>query len=212
MSSNPTFESAFALLMAGEIICEHRFPQEFNLMCMDDQVQRMNYMLSALNRRIRTTQDNASFLVAYIDPSAASARASIKSQFSRVINQIEPLVKWLRLVMDVSGSERPIVPGEVISESKMQTHIEQVPALEAKLESLVKNGLFNSRQSDSKGRLSFVMGKLVDEGYLTRIGSAGSQYRATGKWSWLYDTMSFISAHEDLPEPEQRDAQMEFPE
>lgn len=210
MSSNPTFESAFTLMMAGEIICEHRFPQEFNLMRMDDQVQRMNFMLSALNRRIRTTQDNASYLMAYIDPSAGSARASIKSQFSRVINQIEPLVKWLRLVMDVSGSERPIVPGEVISESKMQTHIEQVPALEAKLESLVKNGLFSSRQSDSKGRLSYVMGKLVDEGYLTRIGSAGSQYRATGKWNWLYDTMGFISVHEDLPEPEQEDGQMEF--
>lgn len=210
MSSNPTFESAFALLMAGEIVCEHRYPQEFNLLGMEDQVQRMNFMLAPLNRRVRTTQDNASYLMAYIDPGASSARVAIKSQFSRVINHIEPLVKWLRLVMDVSGSERPIVPGEVISESKMQTHIEQVPALEAKLESLVKSGLFSSRQSDSKGRLSYVMGKLVDEGYLTRIGSAGSQYRATGKWSWLYDTMSFISVHEDLPEPEQLDGQMEF--
>lgn len=210
MSSNPTFESAYALLMSGEIICEHRFPQEFNLLRMEDQVQRMDFMLAPLNRRIRTTQDNASYMMAYIDPSAGSARSNIRSQFSKVINQLVPLVKWLRLVMDVSGSERPIVPGEVISESKMQTHIEQVPALEAKLESLVKSGLFSSRQSDSKGRLSYVMGKLVDEGFLTRLGSAGSQYRATGKWSWLYDTMSFISVHEDLPEPEQRDGQMEF--
>jgi hypothetical protein len=210
MSNNPTFESAYALLLNGEIICEHRFPQEFNLLRMEDQVQRMNFMLSPLNRRIRTTQDRASYLMAYINPSANSARATIKSQFSRVINQIEPLVKWLRLVMDVSGSERPIVPGEVISESKMQSHIEQVPALEAKLESLVKNGLFSSRQSESKGRLSYVMGKLVDEGYLIRIGSAGSQYRATGKWSFLYDTMAFISVHEDLPEPENVDSQMGF--
>tara|TARA_R110002124_G_scaffold63508_6_gene174057 strand:+ start:1609 stop:2247 length:639 start_codon:yes stop_codon:yes gene_type:complete len=210
MSSNPTFESAYALLLSGEIICEHRFPQEFNLLRMEDQVQRMDFMLAPLNRRIRTTQDNASYLMAYIDPGTSNARSSIRTQFSRVINQLEPLVKWLRLVMDVSGSERPVVPGEVISESKMQTHIEQVPALEAKLESLVKNGLFSSRQSDSKGRLSYVMGKLVDEGYLTRLGSAGSQYRATGKWSWLYDTMGFISVHEELPEPEQRDGQMEF--
>lgn len=210
MSSNPTFESAYALLLKGEIICEHRFPHEFNVLRMEDNVQRINLMLSPLNRRVRTTQDNASYLMAYIDPGASNARASIKAQFSTVINQIEPLIKWLRLVMDVSGSERPIVPGEVVSESTMQTHIEQVPSLEAKLASLVSNGMFNSRQSASKGQLSHVMNKLVEEGYLMKVGSAGTQFRATGKWSWLYDTMAFISAHEDMPEPDSTGGQMEI--
>lgn len=202
MSYNPVFESAFRLLLAGEIICEHRYPEEHNILQFEEYLSRMNLTLEMLNRQVRSTQDRSAFLLAYSDSSNPKAREAIKSEFSLVVNQIEPLVKWLRLVMDVTGSERPIVPGEIVSESEMQTHIEQVPTLESKLDALVKSGLFLSRHAESKGRLSSVMTKLVDEGYLVKIGTAGTRYRATGKWSWLYDVMAFIKTHENLPEPE----------
>jgi hypothetical protein len=202
MSYNAVFETAFQLLLAKEVICEHRYPEEHLLLQADENINRMNIILGMLNRQVKTTQDKSSYLLAYVDPTKGKTKDAVKAEFSLVVNQIEPLVKWLRLVMDVSGSERPIVPGDLVSESEMQSRIEQVPTLESKLDDLVRTGLFVTRQSESKGRLASVMGKLVDEGYLTRIGTAGSRYRATGKFSWLYDVMEFVKTHENLPEPE----------
>ncbi len=202
MSYNAVFESAFQLLLAKEVICEHRFPDEHHLLQSDEYITRMNMTLAMLNRQVKTTQDKSSFLLIYVDPTRGRAKEAIKSEFSQVVNKIEPLVKWLRLVMEVTGSERPIVAGELVSESELQGRIEQVPTLETKLDELVRTGLFVTRQSESKGRLAAVMSKLVEEGFLTRIGTAGSRYRATGKFSWLYDVMEFVKTHENLPDPE----------
>jgi len=42
------------------------------------------------------------------------------------------------------------------------------------------------------------MTNLEKAGYLKSHGTTGSVYRATGKWSWLYDVMTFIETHEGI--------------
>jgi hypothetical protein len=53
------------------------------------------------------------------------------------------------------------------------------------------------------------MTKLVDDGYLKQVGTSGSVYQATAKWSWLYDLMSFIQTHEGIrDDSDEEDPQM----
>lgn len=50
-----------------------------------------------------------------------------------------------------------------------------------------------------------VLENLTKAGYLKPIGTSGSVFLATAKWSWLYDVMTFIQTHEGIREDSAED-------
>lgn len=199
MSSNPLFVQTITALLQGECICEVRYESLFNYLQFPAHQEKVDDHLLVMNRRLRQTMDRAGWVCAFADLSSPEAKAAVRHQFSEVANNLESLVGWMRLIMTANSNERPLAPGERLSEAEMLGRIEQVPALQNQLKLLTERGLFKNNRADSKGQLGVVTQKLVEQGYLQRIGETGSVYRATGKWGWLYDCMDFIRAHEDIP-------------
>lgn len=198
MPSNPLFERTVAALLAGDIICEYRYEDLYTYLLATDNQQRVTDLLDQLNRSLRRTQSNDAWVCAYSDLSSPDAKDAIRQQFRDVANHFEALVQFLRLVMNIEARDRPIAPGEHLSEGKVIDRIANVPTLEKKLISMTEKKMFLSRSRDVAGMVRAVMDAMVKKGYLIRFGSSGAVYQATGKFSWLYDMMAFIQTHEGI--------------
>jgi len=198
MSANPLFENTVTALLAGEIICEYRFASLYNYLLTTDNQQKVSGFLGQMNRRLHQTGNNDAWVCAYEDTSTAAAKESIRQQFSEVANNLEAMVHFLRMIMAVEGNQRPVSPGDQISEGKILERITRTPSLEAKLRSLTETQYFKTRKPDSAGQLRVVMGNLEKSGYLKSTGTSGSLYQCTGRFSWLYDLMTFIQSHEGI--------------
>lgn len=205
MPSNPLFERAVTALLEGQIVCEYSHDDLYNYLLLPEHQQKVDGFLNQLNRTLRQTSAQDAWVCAYLDLADPDARDAIRLQFKEVANNLEALVNFLRLVMTLESGERPITPGERLSEGAMLERITNVPSLETKLRSLTEKAFFKSKRSDSAGQLRAVMTKLTEAGYLKPIGTSGSLYRATGKFSWLYDAMTFIASHEGIRDDDEAD-------
>lgn len=208
MQNNPLFEKTVTALLAGEVLCEYRHEELVTYLLIPDSQDRVARFLNQINRTLRQTSSRDAWVCAYQDLSSPSAKEGVRQQFKEVANHLEALVQFLRLIMSVETKDRPITPGDHLSEGTLIELISSTPALEDKLRSLTSKGRFATKKQDVAGRLRSVMETLASDGYLVRFGSSGTVYQATGKWSWLYDVMAFIQANEGIPvEAEVEDTQ-----
>jgi hypothetical protein len=205
VQTNPLFERTVSALLAGEIICEYSHDELYNYLLTQPVQQKVSDFLRQINRTLRQTSSHDAWLCSYQDLSRPGDKDAVRQQFREVANHLEALVQFLRLVVIVEAAQRPISAGEHLREGKMLERISAAPSLEAKLRSLCEKELFRTKRSDSAGQLRVVLENLTKAGYLKPIGTSGSVFLATAKWSWLYDVMTFIQAHEGIREDSAED-------
>lgn len=211
MSGNPLFERTVTALLGGEVICDYAHDDLYNYLLLPENQQRVAGFLNQLNRTLRRTGSGDAWVCAYQDLSSPQAKDAVRKQFQTVANNLEPMVQFLRLIMAVEATQRPIAPGDEILEGTILNRLSSVPSLEAKLRSLTEMQYFKTTKTNSRDQIHTVMTNLEKEGYLKSRGTTGSVYIATGKWSLLYDIMTFIDTHEGIRESgHQDDPQMRF--
>jgi|SRR5690554_165125 len=209
MQSNPLFEQTVTALLGGRIICEYSCSDLYNYLSLPNHQQQVADFLQQMNRTLRQTSSQDAWLCAYNELNAPEAKAAVRQQFRDATTHLEALVQFLRLHMMVEASQRPIAPGEEVREGHLLERISSAPSLEAKLRSLTKKQPFKTTRTDSAGQIRMVMTRLVEDGYLKQVGTSGSVYQATAKWSWLYDLMTFIKTHEGIrDDSDEEDSQM----
>tara|TARA_R110002095_G_scaffold182093_2_gene159280 strand:- start:471 stop:1112 length:642 start_codon:yes stop_codon:yes gene_type:complete len=197
-----TFSAIVQQLLAGNVICEASNEHLFRYLQDDQNLADIRQYLHRVNRSVRETTDGKAYLCCYSDPNETEAKQAIREQFRLLAGDLESLVKWLRLVMSCTSAGRPIVSGDILQEAELISAIASSPVQAADLDELCKAGLFKSAASDGKGKIRQITEKLRQDGYLIPRGKSGASFLATGKWSWLYDTMEFIQMHEALDEDE----------
>lgn len=201
--SSPLFERTVTALMQEQVICEISDEELYNYLMMPGSQESVNRFLGQINRILRLTSAQDAFVCAYLDISRPETKEAIRQQFKEVANHLEAFVQFVRLVMMLESCDRPIQPGERLSEGHLLDRITAAPALEAKLRSLAEKKVFQTKRPDAASQIRAVLSSLERMGYLKAIGNSGSVYRATGRWSWLYDVMSFIQAHEGIQQDEE---------
>ncbi len=112
MSSNPLFERAVTVLLEGQVICEFSHDDIYNYLLLPEHQRKVNSFLGQLNRTLRQTSAHDAWVCAYLDVSDPVAREAVRQQFREVANNLEALVQFLRLVMVLESSERPLLPGK----------------------------------------------------------------------------------------------------
>jgi hypothetical protein len=180
-------------------------PGEFAFLQLETNSREITGYLMRLERAVRTTSDGKGFYCAYVDAKEPGAKTAISRLFRQTSSELEPVVRWMRLARDCNPSGRPIEAGMTVNESEILGFIERSPELNHALIDLTKTGLFKSTAREGRGQIRYILNKLEEKGYLIKLDASGSRYRATAHWSYLYDVLEFIRAHEHIEqeEPEQ---------
>lgn len=210
MANSPSlFAPTLEALLSGSVICESANPELFRFLENDAHRGEVEDYLERLRRGLRQTSDRLAWFACYLDLEDPSVRGILAQRFGETINDLEPLVAWLRATSLVRSSGATLQAGDELRTSALIGAIEQAPALADELQRLSATKLFKNTQSTPKGQLEAILNRLVERGYLVTRDRTKSRYIATGQWSRLYDVLAFIQAHEQIDiEPEKSDEQV----
>lgn len=192
------FSGLIEELLVGKVICEITAEPLYKYLDDPAHKQDVDSYLRRIGRVLCSTQDGSGYYAAYRDVSNPSAKLQIKREFSESINDLEPLVRWLRLAVSAEKSGTPLQPGDTLRESELLKAIENAPALVDELARLSRARFFSNTNTVPKRQLDSILKRLCDNGYLVTRGVTDSVFIATGKWARLYEILQFIAAHEHL--------------
>lgn len=192
------FENTVTALLSGRVICAISHEEEHSYLRDERRFEDVDSYLHRMGRRVRRTSDGQGFYLVY-NALDNGHQKEVQQHFNTFVGKLDGLIAWLRLSRGVMGEAKPMEYGEVIRESELLGAIEESAPLEAQLSVVAQKLNPNSSKQNAKGKLSSVLNYLRDEQFLVLTGGrAGTVYRATAKWSLLYEQLNFIRQHDGL--------------
>jgi hypothetical protein len=192
------FSKTIEALLTGKVICETLDEALFHYLSKSENRQSINAFLHRIERTLLHTKDGYGYYCAYQDLDNPQNRTAIRRHFEDVIINMEGLVLWLRLARSVSRESRPLMARDLLKEADLLNAIEESSALQLQLDDVAHKLKVTRKANKPKQRLRFVLDYLSKNEYLTSVASGGSIYRATAKWSLLYDQLDYIQQHEGI--------------
>ncbi|KMT63999.1 condensin complex protein MksE [Catenovulum maritimum] len=195
-------------LLSGNFICRVNQEESFRYLKEPNNASKVEAQLNLLNRTLSTAAEGEVFFASYLTL-GENERKVLEKQFKETTTNLIPLVEWLVLVQESTGSDSPLVQGSPIRLNELQSTIEDVPALSEQLAKISTYALFNSTSKTTDGQLKQVFKRLTELGYLVKPNPEKLIYIATGKVDYLYEVIRFIDDTEALSLTEQAESAMQ---
>ena len=197
MSCNPLFKECIEKLLLGKVICEISSPDILAFLVINGNKEDVSDYIQRIGLELSMTKDMKGYYASLTDPSSGD-KQSIKSRFNHVVKSLEGLILLMRMMKSMSPSSRPINAMDELKESTLIKAIEDAPSLEGQLNE-VTSKLKIGKSGRSKAKVSALLKYLEQHEYLMSQDKAGLRYKATAKWSLLYDQLEFIQKNESIP-------------
>jgi hypothetical protein len=210
MNTENQFTLIVEQLLVGKFICIFTDETAFDYLSKEAYRQGIEEYLRKIGRCLKATDNKGAYYCAYTSVHANERRVDVRKQFRETINGMEPLCRWLKLVMSALQRDASLQPGDIIRNGELLSALEVTPALVDDLSIITRSGLFSTKREAAKDQLNHVFNALQDSGYLIRHSSTSSVYTATGKWSYLYDVLEFVHTHETIGGDESQKEQEEL--
>jgi len=209
MSINPEenlFTTIIEKLLAGHFICRYSDDIAFEQLDRESYRSQVNSYLEKIGRTLAVTGNSGAYYAVYTSIQSKERRRSIRSQFREVMNDMEPLNRWLKLIMSALSRDSSIQPGDILRQSDLLGALESSQPLIDDLSLITRVGTFQTKKNSVTDQVGVIMEKLTEKGYFTRQPN-GLLFTATGKWDYFYEVAEFIATHEkfdlDVPDEEQ---------
>ncbi len=189
-------------LLAGHFICQVSDEQAYRFLKVSANRAELETHLRVLNRTLASSCEGEVFFAAYASLGEGE-RKVLSGQFQEVASHLAPLVEWLLLVQQASGSDVPVSQGTPLRLNELQSSIEDTPAFAEQLEKISRYRLFGSTSTQLDGQLKQVFKRLSELGYFIKPNPDKQIYLASGKIEYLYDVLKFIDETEVLSLAEQ---------
>lgn len=196
------FEATVTRLMAGEFICQVSDPSGFEFLNKVEPVNGLTHreevdaFLSRIGMRLSTTQSETTFFCSYLDVDDKGKRAA-RALFSELKNNLRLLVDFFKLVMDASGNDFSVNPGQKLDLNRMGATVSQNQNLVEALRKVAVMCKGVSGDTD-RMRLEKVVKKLRQDGYLVEVNKEQDIYQFTGKIEFFHDTLQFLMQHDKI--------------
>ena len=191
-------------LLSGDFICQISDEDAWRFLKTGGNADKVETQLNMLNRTLASAAEGDVFFAAYQslgDPE----RKVLSSQFQEISSHLVPLVEWLLLVQQASGTDVPVTQGSPIRLTELQSTIEDTPAFAEQLAKISHYKMFGSTSVSTDGQIKQVFKRLTDLGYMLRPNQDKQIFIATGKVEYLYEVIKFIDETESLSLAEQAD-------
>lgn len=192
-------------LLAGNFICQISDDDGWRFLKTTGNSEKIETQLNLLNRTLASGADGDVFYAAY-QTLGDNERKILSAQFQEVSSHLLPLVEWLLLVQQASGSDVPVSQGSAIRLTELQASIEDTPAFAEQLAKISHYRLFGSTSSSADGQLKQVFKRLTDLGYVLKPNQEKQIFIATGKIEYLFEVIKFIDETEALSLAEQAES------
>ena len=212
MSINPEenlFTTIIEKLLAGHFICTYSDDIAYEQLNRESYRNRINSYLEQIGRTLIATGNRGAYYAVYTSIQSNERRRSIRSQFREVMNDMEPLNRWLKLIMSALSRDVSIQPGDILRQSDLLGALENSQPLVDDLTLITRVGTFQTKKSAAADQISVILEKLTEKGYLTRQAN-GLLFTATGKWDYFYEVAEFIATHEKFDQEMPDETQIEI--
>lgn len=214
MSTHPEenlFTSTIEKLLAGQFICPYCDALAFEQLGRESYRSEVNDYLERIGRMLTATGNRGAYYAVYTSVQSSERRQSVRTQFREIMNDMEPLSRWLKLIMSALSRDSSMQPGDILRQSDLLSALENSQPLIDDLSIITRVGTFQTKKSAATDQVGVILEKLTDKGYLARQPN-GLIYTATGKWDYFYEVAEFIATHEkfdrDIPDEEQIEIQL----
>jgi len=197
MSCNPLFKECIEKLLLGKVICETSSPDVFGFLVMNGNRKDVSDYIQRVGLNLSMTRDMKGYYGAIAEPNSGD-KQSIRTRFNHVVKSLEGLILLMRMLKSMSPRSRPINVMDILKESTLTAAIEDAPSLEGQLNEVALK-LKIGKTGGPKAKISSLLKYLEQHEYLTPQDKNGLQYKATAKWSLLYDQLEFIQKNESIP-------------
>lgn len=186
-----TFSTLTLKLLQGHIIDDITEPALMNWLDDESNFASLQDYLAKINRQVLFTNDKRGAYLGFIELYDKDSSQAIRQSFSQISLTLFPLILWLRLVRGVTDSSRPLQAGDNIHLSELLASIESSKQLELQLADIISK--IGRQTKEAKKQLYSLVDYLENTGYLHPTGSNGMIYKATAKWSLLYDQLEYLA-------------------
>lgn len=201
------FEATVTRLMSGQFICQVSDPVGYEFLTRNDlhngktNSEDVNQFLSRVGMKLSTTQSGTAFYCSHLDIDDQGKKAA-KALFAELKNNLRLLVDFFKLVMDTTGNDFSVNPGQKLDLNRLGAVISQNQNL---VEALRKVALMckGVGGDTDRGRLEKVVKKLKLDGYLIDVNKEQDIYQFTGKVEFFHDTLQFLMQHDQISEEDE---------
>ncbi|MBU2879617.1 hypothetical protein [Aliiglaciecola lipolytica] len=192
-------------LLSGAFICQVSDEDAWRFLKTSGNSDKIETQLNMLNRTLASAAEGEVYYAAY-QTLGDNERKVLTGQFQDISSHLVPLVEWLLLVQQASGTDVPITQGTAIRLAEIQLTIEDTPAFAEQLAKISHYKLFGSTSVSVDGQIKQVFKRLTDLGYMLRPNQDKQIFIATGKVEYLYEVIKFIDETESLSLSEQAES------
>lgn len=185
------FERVVFLLLEGAFICRVSHHEAFDFLNDEDNLSHVEDFLAKIGRRVARTSKQSGFYMVFASY-GDQERATIRSNYADIKNNLIPVVSFFNLVMRTTGQEDILMCGTAVEADTLIGKIDQDISLRNEMQSL--GARFKAISSDTTQRklLDNILKKLVSDGYLKLANPERSIYQVTSKIEYLLDVIKFI--------------------
>ncbi|MEP4891523.1 MAG: hypothetical protein ABJV04_15975 [Aliiglaciecola sp.] len=192
-------------LLSGAFICQISDEDGWRFLKTSGNSDKIEAQLNMLNRTLASAAEGEVYYAAY-QTLGDNERKVLTGQFQDISSHLVPLVEWLLLVQQASGTDVPVTQGTALRLAEIQLTIEDTPAFAEQLAKISHYKLFGSTSVSVDGQIKQVFKRLTDLGYMLRPNQDKQIFIATGKVEYLYEVIKFIDETESLSLSEQADS------
>jgi hypothetical protein len=193
------FEQTVTLLLAGEFICDVRYPEAWRFLTEEVQRNDVDAFLGRLGRRLARTSQGGAWFAAYKEIGSEERRA-MREVFADIKHNLRLLVGFFVHVMQALRQDQFLAPGSLIEANRLMAAIDENPSLRGELQTLASLGKGAMGDGTLRGTLERLLKKLRDDGYLVLANPEREIYEVTGKIEYLQEVVDFLMAHEAIPD------------
>ena len=129
-------------LLNGQFICEFTDEAAYDYLTKEAYHQAIDGYLRKIGRCLKATDNKGVYYCAYTSVHANERRTDVRKQFRETINAMEPLCRWLKLVMSALQRDASLQPGDIVRHGELLSALEVTPALVDDL-SVITRSLFS---------------------------------------------------------------------
>lgn len=188
------FSRVVLKLLSGEVIDNVTSKSLIDWLNTEDNWFDVKDYLERIDRQPLYTSDKAGVYLGFLDVNPRDHQKVIRQRFEQFSIKLYPLILWLRLARSCMNLSRPLQANDVIKQGDLLTSIEDSKQLEIQLEEIISK--LGRTSKEPKKQVTSLLDYLQSEGFLHPMGSTGSMFKATAKWSMLYDQLEYINKYQ----------------